>query len=210
MTAIKNYANGDNVECLRTHILSEFRQIKHDAVGHDCCLLCHEKCHCNGNNPCDKQIPINLHKNHPESNPKTLWKKRKVMADEIKLLEELLHDYQQKLISSCPTYFLSPEYTTGFSDNLKKSILSKAKYIFDIEYVLHNLYVFNVQHATDITYMCAEVFGDFEVHIDEKYTKMAKTNQAVSGEGNYDLDFGGSYAEYHGESESSESESEFP
>jgi ATP-dependent DNA helicase RecQ len=38
-TAIKNYANGDNVECLRTHILSEFRQIKHDAVGHDCCLL---------------------------------------------------------------------------------------------------------------------------------------------------------------------------
>ena len=54
------------------------------------------------------------------------------------------------------------------------------------------------------------VFGDFEVHIDEKYTKLAKPNQAVSGEGNYDLDFGGSYAEYHEESESSESESEFP
>jgi hypothetical protein len=40
---------------------------------------------------------------------------------------------------------------------------------------------------------CVHVFGDFEVHIDEKYTKLAKPNQAVSGEGNYDLDFGGSY-----------------
>ncbi|CAB3979744.1 Werner syndrome ATP-dependent helicase-like [Paramuricea clavata] len=161
-TSIKNYSNGDNVECLRTHILSEFFQIKHDSVRHDCCLLCHEKCHCNGDNPCDKQIPINLHKNRPESNSKTLWKKRKVMADEIKLLEELLNDYQQKLITC------------------------------------------------NITYMCAEVFGDFDVHIDEKYTNMAKTSQAVSGDGFYDLDFGGIYAEYHEESESSESECEFP
>ncbi|CAB3981921.1 Hypothetical predicted protein, partial [Paramuricea clavata] len=30
-TSINNYANGDNVECLRTHILSEFCQIKHDS-----------------------------------------------------------------------------------------------------------------------------------------------------------------------------------
>jgi hypothetical protein len=40
-TAIKNYANGDNIECLRTHILSAFRQIKHDAVGNTVMEITH-------------------------------------------------------------------------------------------------------------------------------------------------------------------------
>ena len=206
---IKQYANSENIECLRTSILAEFGEAKSNPVGHDCCLLCHEKCHCNGSNPCTKQIPFDLHKNQSQSNKQTLLKKRKIMPDDIKLLEELLNDYQQKLVNSCSTYFLSPECTTGFSNNLKKSILSNAKYIFDIEYVLDNLHVFNVQHAIDITYMCADVFADFEVHIDEKY-KMATTYQAAAGADNYDLDYGGnySYSECDRESESEESEYE--
>lgn len=128
------------------------------------------------------------------------------MPDDIKLLEELLNDHQQKLVNT----YLSPECTTWFSNNLKKSILSKAKYIFDIEYDLDNLHVFNVQHAIDITHMCADVFDDFEVHIDEKYYKMATTDQAAAGVGNYDLDYEGnySYSEYDMELESDESEYE--
>ena len=57
--------------------------------------------------------------------------------------------------------------------------------------------------------MCADVFADFEVHIDEKY-KMATTYQAAAGADNYDLDYGGnySYSECDMESESEESEYE--
>ena len=111
---------------------------------------------------------------------------------------------------TCSTYFLSRECTTGFSNNLKKSILSKAKYIFDIKYVLGNLHVFNLQHVIDITHMCADVFDDFAVHIDEKYYRMATTDQAAAGAGNYDLDYERyySYSEYDIELESDESEHE--
>ena len=65
-----------------------------------------------------------------------------------------------------------------------------------------------MQHAIDITHMCADVFDAFEVHIDEKYYKMATTNQATADAGNYDLDYEGnySYSEYDMESESDESE----
>ena len=65
-----------------------------------------------------------------------------------------------------------------------------------------------MQHAIDITYMCADVFADFEVHIDEKYYKMATTYQAAAGADNYDLDYGGnySYSECDRESESEESD----
>ena len=116
------------------------------------------------------------------------------MPDDIKLLEELLNDYQQKLVNSCSTYFLSPECTTWIPQQFEEINLSNAKYIFDIEYVLDNLHVFNVQHAIDITYMCADVFADFEAHIDEKYYKMATTYQAATGADNYDLDYGGNYS----------------
>ena len=208
--AIKQYADGKEIKCLRTCILAEFGEAKSNAVGHDCCLLCHEKCNCNGSNPCSKQVPFDLHNDQPQSNEQALLKKRKVMPHDIELLEELLNDYQQKLVNSCSTYFLSPECTTGFSNTLKKSVLSKAKYIFDIEYVLDNLHVFNVQHAIDITCMCADVFDDFEVHIDEKYYKMGTTDQTAAGSGNYDLDYGGNYgcSEDNMESESDESEYE--
>ena len=73
---------------------------------------------------------------------------------------------------------------------------------------MDNLPIFNVQHGIDITYMCADVFGDFTVHIDPKYQETILTVQCFADQ--YDLDYGGHYSEVenHEESESDESEHE--
>ena len=54
---LSNYANGEDIKCLQTSILADFGETESNGVGHDCCLLCHENCHCNGSNRCGKQIP---------------------------------------------------------------------------------------------------------------------------------------------------------
>ena len=120
---IKHYAKSEKSECIcmRALLLAEFCESKSDIIGHDCCLLCHERCHCSATDKCSKQIPFVLHKEQPVSKPKPFLKKRKIMPEEHKLLEVLLNDYQQKLVNACPSYFLSPECTTGFSNNLIKS-----------------------------------------------------------------------------------------
>lgn len=172
--AVKEYAKSEG--CQRTILLSQFGSGKSSVAGHDCCLSCHEKCLCNDNSVCGKEMPFLFHKvQQGSTQAKKPQRTRKLRNVELQLLEEFLKDYQQQLLSACPSYYLSPECTTGFSDTLIKSVLSKAKYIFDLEYILDHLPIFKVQHGIAIIQMFAEVFEDFEVQIDPKYLKMSAT-----------------------------------
>ena len=58
--AIKQYASGEGIKCLRDAILVELGEAK-SSSGHNCCLLCHQKCFSNENKACDKDIPLDIH-----------------------------------------------------------------------------------------------------------------------------------------------------
>ncbi len=199
---VKEYAKSDT--CLRSILLSEFGVSKESNTAHNCCLACHQKCCCvkDKDTSCNKDFPLLLHKlKNGESKSENPTNKRKVGKNDMCLLEELLRDYQKELESTCPSFYMSPEYTTGFSATLIKAVLSKARYIFTIEYILDNLPVFKMEHAIAILHMVADVFEDFEASVNPVSEKNAKASGA---EFHYDLEYGGNY-ENVGESTESDS-----
>ena len=103
-----------------------------------------------------------------EGFPQSLKKRRTTLQQRL-LLEELLRDRQRELSFKCLVYYLSPECTTGFSDNLSKSLLSHCKYIFNVDYIMENLAVFKKEHVCDILHMVRDSFEDFEIN-DETLT----------------------------------------
>lgn len=130
--AVKRYAKENT--CLRNLLMSEFEELNSTVGNHSCCLSCHLKCLCS-DTKCNIDIPFTQHISQVRGSSKESLKKRKTTLPQRVLLEELLRDRQRELSSRCSVYYLSPEYTNGFSDNLMKSLLSHCKYIFNVDYI---------------------------------------------------------------------------
>ena len=179
--------------CLRNHLMAEFENTK-TTGDHNCCLSCHLNCRC-GEDKCNIDIPFTHHTAQARGLSKANVKKRKTTLQQRMLLEKLLNDKQRELSSKCTVYYMSPDCTTGFSNNLIKAVLSNCKYIFDVDYIMENLPVFKREHANDILYMVRDTFEDFDISDD-----FSTGSEEVAG-GSYDLEYGGNYSDIE-ESES--------
>ena len=188
--AVKRYAKESTY--LRNLLMSEFEELNNTVGDHSCCLSCHLKCLCS-DTKCNIDIPFTHHSYQVRGSSKESLKKRKTTLQQRLLLEELLRDRQRELSSKCSVYYLSPECTTGFSDNLIKSVLSHCKYIFNVDYIMENLPVFKKEHACDILHMVRDSFEDFEIN-DETDTD----NQELVFSETFDLECGGIYSNSEG------------
>ena len=121
--AVKRYAKEST--CLRNLLMSEFEELNNTVGDHSCCLSCHLKCLCS-DTKCNIDIPFTHHISQLRGSSRGSLKKTKTTLQQRVLLEELLRDTQRELYSKCSVYYLPPVYTTGFSDNLIKSVLSQA------------------------------------------------------------------------------------
>ena len=51
---------------------------------------------------------------------------------------------------------------TGFGDELIDAVLEQCTQIFDLEFIIHNLPIFKLEHAKEILRIMHEVFDDLE------------------------------------------------
>lgn len=56
------------------------------------------------------------------------------------------------------------ECIIGFSDYLIKLVLLKCKYIFDLDFIMENLFVLKREYVYDILYMVRDIFEDFDIN----------------------------------------------
>ena len=104
--SMKVYAKSTGV-CLRQIILNQFEETNVPNQGtHKCYMVCHQLCKCSGEACTVPQLPFESTKQI--SVPiRRQQNKRTVTFHEKKLLKELLTDYQKRIASKCPSYYLS-------------------------------------------------------------------------------------------------------
>ena len=84
---------------------------------HKCCMVCHQLCKCGGETCTVPQLPFESTKQISVRISRQ-QNKRTVTVQEKELLKELLTDYQKRIASKYPSYYLSSESSTGFTDSV--------------------------------------------------------------------------------------------
>lgn len=56
------------------------------------------------------------------------------------------------------------ECIIGFSDYLIKLVLLNCKYIFDLDFIMENLFVLKREYVYDILCMVRDIFEDFDIN----------------------------------------------
>ena len=178
--------------CLRKQLLADFESVDShdfDCDGHSCCLHCHRKCLCMGEEGCSVELP-NFDVQDKGDNPEK--QSRKVSEEQNDLLKEVLLDYQRTASAGLLSYF-SQECTTAFTNTLIDAVMKHAKYIFTLDYILVNLPVFTTTHAVQILYMVQDVFEDIDA---AELNSVGDCDTCPIGNfvsKYYDLEYGGIY-----------------
>lgn len=97
---------------------------------------------------------------------------RQVDEKDRSFIADLLNDYRSSLINSSTHLYTSHAACTGFSTDLVDSVLASCEHIFDLSYIINNLPVFQLDHAKEILYIIADVFGDVDMQseLDESFS----------------------------------------
>ncbi|KXJ11319.1 Werner syndrome ATP-dependent helicase [Exaiptasia diaphana] len=157
---VLDYARKESV-CLREQLLASFEETVVPNKGtHKCCMVCHLSCKCEDVCPVPLWSPSNK-----TAGPSNVEEKRtrKVSKGDRELLKALLSEFKTKLANKCPSYYLTPESTTGFSDSVIASTVKSAKYIFTFQDVLDYVPVFSKNHAIEILLIFNDIFEDIQV-----------------------------------------------
>ena len=126
---------------LRQIILDQFEETNVPNQGtHKCCMVCHKLCKCGGE-ACT--IPfLTFESSKPISAAvHQLQKKQIVTIQKKEILKELLTDYQKRLASKCPSYYLSSESRTGFTNSIISSTVKKCKLRFTMSDIIEHVTV---------------------------------------------------------------------
>lgn len=101
-------------------------------------MVCHKLCKCGGE-ACtipfltfESSKPISAAVRQPQ-------KKRIVTIQKKEILKELLTDYQKRLASKCPSYYLSSESPTGFTNYIISSTVKKCKLRFTMSDIIEHV-----------------------------------------------------------------------
>ena len=204
--AMKSYVKSENV-CLRQIILNQFEETNVPNQGtHKCCMVCHKLCKCEGETCAIPLLSFQTSKppNIAEVNEQP--KKRTVSFQEKELLKELLTHYQKMLASKCPSYYLSSESCTGFTDAVLSSTVKKCKFIFTLDDVVKHVQVYTRPHAVEILLILNEIFDDIDISTELQYECTQPTLPKML---DYDIGYGGDdYPNSSCESACSDSESD--
>ena len=162
--SMKVYGESTGV-CLKQIILNQFEETNVPNQGtHKCCMVCHQLCKCSGEACTVPQLPFESTKQI--SVPiRRQQNKRTVTFQEKELLKELLTDYQKRIASKCPSYYLSSQSSTGFTDSVISSTVKKCKYIFTIDGIMDHVPLYTRAHAVEILLIFNGVFEDIDTNI---------------------------------------------
>lgn len=154
--------------CVRKFLYAHFEtEPSHVEPGHQCCTFCHTVCSCTSGT-CTEPTPN--YEQIPDQPVCVI--SRQVDEKERSFIADLLNDYRSSLINSSTHLYTSHAACTGFSTELVDSVLASCEHIFDLSYIINNLPVFQLDHAKEILYIIADVFGDVDVQseLDESFS----------------------------------------
>lgn len=63
------------------------------------------------------------------------------------LIRDLLHNYRSSLLQDHTDLYTVDTACTGFGDELIDAVLEHCTQIFDLNFIIHNLPVFKLEHA---------------------------------------------------------------
>ena len=110
------------------------------------------------------------------------------------------------LASKCPSYYLSSESCTGFTDAVLSSTVKKCKFIFTLDDVVKHVPVYTRPHAVEILLILNEIFDDIDISTELQYECTQPTLPKML---DYDIGYGGDdYPNSSCESACSDSESD--
>ena len=182
--SMKVYAKSTGV-CLRQIILNQFEETNVPNQGtHKCCMVCHQVCKCGGETCTVPQLPF-------ESTKQIRVPISRQQNKEKELLKELLTDYQKRIASKCPSYYLSSESSTGFTDSVISSIVKKCKHIFTIDDIMEHVPVYTRAHAVEILLIFNDVFEDIDTSSENLVDCTQTFHENVLMD--YDLEYGADY-----------------
>ena len=188
--SMKVYAKSTDV-CLRQVILNQLEETNVPNQGtHKCCLVCHRLCKCGGET-CTVPL-LSFESVEPTSAVLSQQqKKRTVTFREKELLKELLTDCQKRIAANCPSYYLSSESSTGFTDSVIASTVKKCKFIFTIDDVMEHVPVYTRSHAVEILLILNDIFEDIDTSSEnlDNWIQTFSENEEMD----YDLEYGADY-----------------
>ncbi|XP_076146136.1 putative ATP-dependent DNA helicase Q1 [Alosa pseudoharengus] len=159
--AVKTVLETGVTSCLRKALYCHFEEHTTSVhPGHLCCTHCHSVCSCEPEG-CGEPIPKY---EHFQGEVSSHHKHRMVTPEDKLLIRELLQTYRSSLLqdhTNIPLYTVDTA-CTGFGDELIDAVLEQCTQIFDLDFIIHNLPTFKLEHAKEILRILHEVFDDIE------------------------------------------------
>jgi hypothetical protein len=158
--AVKTVLETGVTSCLRKALYCHFEEHTTSLdPGHLCCTHCHSVCSCEPEG-CGEPIPIYEHFQGEVPSPD---KRRMVTHEDRLLIRDLLQTYRRSLVWDHTNILYTVDTAcTGFGDELIDAVLEQCTQIFDLEFIIHNLPIFKLEHAKEILRIMHEVFDDLE------------------------------------------------
>uniref|UniRef100_A0A8C6WTJ5 DNA 3'-5' helicase n=1 Tax=Neogobius melanostomus TaxID=47308 RepID=A0A8C6WTJ5_9GOBI len=142
--------------CFRKFLFSYFEEsVSVVEPGHLCCTYCHNKCQCHTDG-CNQPMPV-YETYERDILPQAT---RQVTEDDRVMLRQLLEEYRCTLLMEGTHLYTSTTACTGFGVELVQEIIEHSANIFDVNYIIQHLPVFQKKHAEDILLIINTVFKD--------------------------------------------------
>ena len=98
---------------------------------------------------------------------------------------------QIRIARKCPSYYLSSESSTGFTDSVISSTVKKCKHIFTIDDIMEHVPVYTRAHAVEILLTFNDVFEDIDTSSENLVDCTQTFHENVLMD--YDLEYGADY-----------------